>query len=213
MEEVLQFLCGIRPLSAECLAYLRRVVKEREVKKDDVILKIGDVNDKLYFIGAGALHCFYYVKAKPVSDWFFWKGEIVVSIGSFYDQVPSEDCIVALEASALFYITREQYDYLNATFLEFNYVARVLLEKYLKIFNGHARFIRKHPAAERYQLVLLKKPELVHRVSVAALATWLGIEPNSLSRIREELNKKNSIEKGTKKGRNGLKKGHNRGLK
>lgn len=187
MEEVLQFINSIRPLSQACIDYLRRIIKKQEAKKGDVVLKIGDVDENLYFIKTGALHCFYYVGKKPVSDWFFWDGEIVVSIGSFYDQVPSEDCIVALKASSLFYITKEEYDYLNETFLEFNYVARVLLEKYLKIFNGHSRFIRKHPAAERYQMVLARNPELVYRVSVTALATWLGIAPDTLSRIRGAL--------------------------
>src|SRR5580700_3205065 len=163
MEEILQFLCIIYPLSPECLAYLRTVVKKRSVKRDEAILNIGETNRHLYFIKTGALHCYYYVKDKPVSDWFFWENETVVSIGSFYDQVPSEDCIVALEDSELFYITKNDYDYICRTFLEFNFIARVLLEKYLKVFHWHARLIRKHEASERYQLVLAKNPELVER--------------------------------------------------
>lgn len=184
MEEVLQFLRDIHELSPGCLEYLRDHIQKLEVDKDDILLKIGDVNENLYFIVSGALHCFYYVNGKPVSDWFFFEQEMVVSIGSFYDQVPGEDCIVALEASYLLYITKAQYDYLNKTFIEFNYVARVLLEKYLKIFAEHPRLIRKHPAAERYQLVLIKSPHLVSRVPVAPLASWLAMEPETLSRIR-----------------------------
>lgn len=184
MEEILQFLCIIYPLSPECLAYLRTVVKSRRVKRNEAILNIGETNRHLYFIKTGALHCYYYVKDKPVSDWFFWENETVVSIGSFYDQVPSEDCIVALEDCELYYITKDDYDYINRTFLEFNFIARVLLEKYLKVFHGHARFIRKNPAADRYQLVMSKMPELIQRIPVAPLATWLNMEPETLSRMR-----------------------------
>src|SRR5579872_3270191 len=111
MEEILVFLCQIYPLSPECNNYLRSVARFQKVAKNELILRIGEISRKLYFIKSGALHCFYYVKNKQVSDWFFWENETVVSIGSYYDQVPSEDCIVALEESQLYYITKEHYDY------------------------------------------------------------------------------------------------------
>jgi CRP-like cAMP-binding protein len=91
---------------------------------------------------------------------------------------------VALEDAELYYITKEQYDYINRTYLEFNFIARVLLEKYLKIFHGHSRLIRKHQAPDRYQLVLVNHPEMVLRIPVGPLATWLGMEPETLSRMR-----------------------------
>lgn len=164
--------------------HLRKVTKFRKVDKDDVLLHFGEVDRHLYFIRSGVLHCYYRVREKPVSDWFFWEKEIVVSIGSFYDQTPSEDCIVALEDCELYYITKEDYDLLNRTFLEFNFVARVLLEKYLKVFHYHARFIRKHSAEEKYRMILSKMPELFQRVPVGPLATWLNMEPETLSRMR-----------------------------
>lgn len=188
MEEIFEFLRKIHSLSPACVAYLKDAVKSRRVLKNGVILRIGDVNHHLYFIKTGALHCWYYVKDKEVSDWFFWKNETVVSIGSYYDQVPSEDCIVAMEDSELYYITKDQYDYLCETFLEFNYIARVLLEKYLKVFHGHARLIRKHLAADRYRLVLEKNPAMINRIPVGPLATWLNMEPETLSRMRGKRN-------------------------
>jgi CRP/FNR family transcriptional regulator, anaerobic regulatory protein len=184
MEEIFEFLSLIYPLSPTCIDYLRTVVRSRRVSKNEVILRIGDVNHHLYFIKTGALRCYYMVKDKEVSDWFFWKNETVVSIGSFYDQVPSEDCIVVQEDSELFYITKEQYDYCCNTFLEFNFVARVLLEKYLKLFHSHTRLIRKLPAADRYRLVLEKNPDMINLIPVGPLATWLGMEPETLSRMR-----------------------------
>jgi CRP-like cAMP-binding protein len=185
LDEVVEFLKRIYPrITPECVLYLKKVVKFKRVPKGEVLLKMGEVNRHLYFIRSGALHCYYYVKDRTVSDWFFLEYETVVSIGSFYDQVPSEDYIVALEDSVLLYITKEHYDYLNDTFLEFNYIARVLLEKYLKIFHAHARIIRKTAAADRYQFVLKKMPELVQRIQVGDLATWLNMEPETLSRMR-----------------------------
>jgi signal-transduction protein with cAMP-binding, CBS, and nucleotidyltransferase domain len=184
MEEILEFLSLIYPLSPACRDYIKSVVKHRRVSKNEVVLAIGDVNHNLYFIKKGALHCYYFVKDKEVSDWFFFDNETVVSIGSYYDQVPSEDCIVAMEDSELYYITKEHYDHLCKNFLEFNFIARVLLEKYLKVFHGHARLIRKHNAADRFRLVHEKNPDLINRVQVGPMATWLNMEPETLSRMR-----------------------------
>jgi len=184
MKEILIYLGSIHPLSRRCKAHLERVVERKEFKKGDIILRIGEINENLYFIETGFLHCFYYINGKPVSDWFFWRGEFVVAIGSFYDQVPSEDCIIAMEDCVVYYMSKAEYDYTRRRYLEFGYIASELLAKYLKIFHGHTRFIRKHQVAERYQLLLQRMPDLVNRVPVAALATWLGMEPDTLSKIR-----------------------------
>lgn len=184
MEEIFEFLSLIYPLSPACLDYLRKSVRSRRVSKNEVILAIGDVNHHLYFIKKGALHCYYFVKDKAVSDWFFCENETVVSIGSFYDQLPSEDCIVPLEDSELYYITKDQYDHLCRNFLEFNFIARVLLEKYLKEFHGHARLIRKQGTAERFRLAFERYPALMNWIPVGPMATWLNMEPETLSRLR-----------------------------
>lgn len=186
MDEIIAFLCNIYPLSNECVKYLRKIIKHREVQKNATVLAPGKINRHLFFIKTGALHCYYFVEGKPVSDWFFWESETVVSIGSFYDQVPSEDCIVALEDCELFYITKREYDHLCKKFIEFNFIARVLLEKYLKVFHNHARLIRKHSAAKRYKLVLSQMPEMIQRIPIASLATWLNMEPETLSRTRSQ---------------------------
>lgn len=187
MEEILAFLNQIFPLSPACIEYLASVVQYRAVKKNEVILDFGEVDRNLYFIKKGFLRCYYMVHDKEVSDWFFWNNETVVSIGSFYQQVPSEDRIVAEEAGELYFITKEQYDHAKRTFHEFAYIASELLEKYLETFHDHARILRKYEAVERYQMVLAKYPEMVLRIPLAALASWLNMEPETLSRARAKI--------------------------
>src|SRR5579859_6727585 len=131
MEELLQFLGAIRKLSPECIAYLQKIVRGRKIRKGELLLKIGEVNRHLFFIIKGELHCHYYEGNKHLSDWFFGPGHTVVSIGSFYTQVPSKDYIVANTDCDLLFITKEEYDYLGETFPEFCVIIKILLEKYL----------------------------------------------------------------------------------
>ena len=184
MEEILAFLNEIFPLSPACVAYLLSVVERREVMKGELLLDFGEVSENLYFIKTGMLRCYYMVHGKEVSDWFFWNNETVVSIGSFYFRKPSEDRIVVNEPGEVYYITRDQYEYAKRNFHEFAYIASYLLEKYLVTFHDHVRILRKFDAPERYKLLQAKYPVMELLIPQNELASWLGMEPETLSRIR-----------------------------
>jgi CRP-like cAMP-binding protein len=186
MNDVLKFLCSIYPLTAECQAYLRSIIRKRNIKKGQILLKTGEVCRNLYFIQKGVLRCSYYIKDKEVSDWFFWQGETVVAIDSFYDQAPSEDCIQALEDCELFYISFLELEYLYEHYIEFNYIGRVLTLKYLRVFHEHVRNIRRLSATKRCQILLQKYPGLIDRVDLGHLASWLGMTRETLSRVKSK---------------------------
>jgi len=189
MEQLIFFLNAIAssegwPLSSECLSYLRKIIKKRSIKQDEYLLSAGEVCTNLYFIQKGLLKCYYILRKKEVSDWFFGEGETVVSIDSFYDQVASNDFIQALEDCELFYVTYEEYLHLNKTFIEFNVVGRYLTNKYLRIWHQQARNIRMMTAEERYAFLLDKHPELIMRVPIRDLASYLDMSRETLSRMR-----------------------------
>jgi signal-transduction protein with cAMP-binding, CBS, and nucleotidyltransferase domain len=184
IKEILDFLSLICPLSKKCRSHLNKVIKHKKIRKKEALLKIGEINHYLYFIKKGALKCYYYHNGEAVCAWFFLENETVVSIGSFYTQVPSEDCMEALEDTEVYYIPKEDYDYLKRTYLEFANIACTLLEKYLQVFETHARLIRKQSSFETYQMAMEKMPQLVLRVPGNDLASWLNMDPATLSRKR-----------------------------
>jgi CRP-like cAMP-binding protein len=189
MEELLSFLNAIAKaegweLSAACLARLRVITKTKSLKQDEFLLSAGEICANLYFIKIGLLKCFYIVHGREVSDWFFGELQAVVAVDSFYDQIPSEDFIQALEDCEAFYISFEELDQLYRTFVEFNVVGRVLTNKYLRIWHRQARNIRMLSAEERYQFLLKTQPELINRVPVRDLASYLDMTRETLSRMR-----------------------------
>jgi len=193
MEQLLSFLNSIAssegwPLSSKCLLYLRKIIKTKSIKEGEYLLRAGETCTNLYFIQKGLLKCYYILHGREVSDWFFGEGETVVAIDSFYDQVPSNDFIQALEDCVLFYITHEEYLHLNRTYVEFNVIGRVLTNKYLRIWHQQARNIRMLSADERYAFLLKHQPELIMRVPIRDLASYLDMTRETLSRMRGRLN-------------------------
>ena len=138
----------------------------------------------ILIIHKGLLKCYYLLDGTPVSDWFFGEMETIVSIDSFYDQVPSKDFIQALENTDLFYITYDDLENLYRNFIEFNVIGRILTNKYLRIWHRQAQNIRMLTAEERYAFLLANQPELINRVPVRDLASYLDMSRETLSRMR-----------------------------
>lgn len=93
MEKVIAYLDQIAtaegdPLSEACKRWLLDNMEFMSLDTSDFLLLAGDVCRNLYFIVEGLLKCFYIVDDVEVPDWFFGASEAVVSIDSFYDQIP-----------------------------------------------------------------------------------------------------------------------------
>ena len=189
MEQAIDFLNQIaigegHPLTPACLAYLRKTIKTKAVKKDEHLLIEGQVCENLYFIKSGLLKCYYMLRAKQVCDWFFAEMETVVAVNSFYEQIPSKDFIQALEDCLLFYMTFDELNYLYRNFVEFNAVRAVLTHKYFRVWHRQARNLRRLSKEQRYRILMETQPDLINRVPVKDLASFLDMSRETLSRMR-----------------------------
>ena len=189
MEEVISFLNEIakaegRKLSPKCISHLKKIIKKTSLRQEEHLLVAGELCENLYFIQKGLLKCYYILHGKQVCDWFFGEMETVVAVDSFYDQVPSTDYIQALEDCELLYITFDELTFLYRNFVEFNAVGRVLTHKYFRIWHRQARNIRMLSSEERYRLLMDTQPELINRVPVRDLASYLDMNKDTLSRMR-----------------------------
>lgn len=184
MEEVLKLLGKYRNLSTDCLADLDRLTKSKKFRRGEIILKPREIHRHLYFIKTGALHCYSYIGDKLVSDWFYWESHLAVSISSFYDRKRSEQYIVPLKTTEVYYITRDGYEYLCKKHGEFADIARQLLQKYFVLTHEHGKLLQGHTAEQKYKWVMDNMPEMLKRIPLKLVASWLDMTPVHLSRIR-----------------------------
>ena len=184
MEELLNNLSLIHPLSQGVIEYLSNHLKTRILHKKDFLLKIGHVCEDIYFIDQGLIRCFYLVDDKEVSSWFMKEGDVIISVESFFQQAVSKESIQALEECTVYYITYQELQYTYRTFPEFNAVGRVLTERYYTLSEQRLYSIRGHKAQERFNFLRDNYPELILRVPSKYLASYLGITDVHFSNMK-----------------------------
>ena len=187
MEELLQYLNSIHSLSEDLLAYLTTHLKTKHLDKKEYLLKKGHTSRDICFIGQGMLRCFYLIDDKEVSSWFMKEGDVIVSVESFFNQSPSYEAIQALEECTLYYITYDELQFIFRNFMEFNFIGRVLIEKYYTLSERRLYSLRMQKAQDRYKYLMDHHPELILRVPSKHLASYLGIAEPTLSTIKSSL--------------------------
>lgn len=184
MQELLQFLNSIHTLSEDLQNYLFTHLVELEFPKKHFLLKQGHICYNIYFVKRGLLRCFYIKDDKEVSSWFMAEGDVITSVESFFSQTVSYESIQTLEDCILYYISYKDLQYVYQTFPEFNFVGRVLTEKYYRLSEQRLYSLRMQRASEKYHYLLEYFPQLILRVPSKYLASYLGITEETLSRIR-----------------------------
>lgn len=184
MEALLYFLSTIHELSDGLKNYLFEILKTKELKKKDFLLKAGHVCRNVCFIETGLLRCFYTKGDAEVSSWFMKEGDVIISIESFYQQKQSYESIQAIEDSLIYFISYEELNYIYKNFPEFNFIGRVLTEKYYTLWAQQLYALRMQQASERYRWLMDHHAELILRVPAKYIASYLGIDETTLSKIK-----------------------------
>jgi CRP-like cAMP-binding protein len=184
MDQLIAILNSIHELNPDTIEYLYKNLKRIELPKKHFVLTQGHICENIYFVEKGLLRCYYKKFGKEISSWFMQEGDIIVSVVSFFNQIESSENIQAIEDSVLYYVSYKELQFLYNNFQEFNFVGRILTEKYYQLSEQRLYSIRMQRAHDRYHLLLEQFPHFILRVPSKYLASYLGITEETLSRIR-----------------------------
>ncbi|SDP73980.1 cAMP-binding domain of CRP or a regulatory subunit of cAMP-dependent protein kinases [Mucilaginibacter sp. OK268] len=163
-----------------------------EVPAKTILLHEGDVSKKAWYIEKGCLRVWFNNKGKDVTFQFFFEQEGVSSIESFRKGIPSLVTLETIEPCILYWIHKKDYENLMKELNEIpefrNQLAGVMLDRQLNYMNHFMSFIKYTPK-ERYLTLLKEKPHIIKRIPQHYIASYLGITPVSLSRIRNAVTK------------------------
>jgi CRP-like cAMP-binding protein len=183
MDQLLQFLDSIFPLSPELREHLNRILKTRIFPKKAFLLKAGHISRNIYFIEKGLVRCFYMLGEKDISSWFMKEGDVIVSVDSFFGHIKSSENIQTLEETIAHYISSEELEEIYNRFIYFNIHGRKILTHYYRLSEQRTISMRSLKAKERYVYLLSQSPELLQRVPRKYLASYVGVAEATFSHI------------------------------
>ncbi|MGB1242683.1 MAG: Crp/Fnr family transcriptional regulator [Chitinophagales bacterium] len=162
-------------------------LSEKRLKSGDFFLREGKICRSIAFIEEGLLRLYYLNDGKEITNCFCRKHSITCSYTSLITQQASETSIQAIEPSKLIVLSYESVQKFYQEDLFWQQVSRLASENEYIVTESHNRFLRDLSATERYLQILENDSELLQRVPLNYLSTYLQIAPETLSRIRKKV--------------------------
>lgn len=180
--EIKKALWKIHYFSEEQLSLFTDKIIFNNLKKKDFLIKENQVSDCLTFILAGSFRFYKKLNDGELTINFFVENNWIADLESLLTQQPSKNYIEAIEDSAIASITLRDIHMLMDTHPCFRMLNTLLSD--LTISTSYIATINLKSPDERYKALLLKHPEWINRFPQMQIASYLGMTPETLSRVR-----------------------------
>lgn len=182
--DLLRFIALHCQLDEEARTAMNSVIREKVYKKGDKIIREGTVCNKIFFLETGLVKTLFRTDSREYIMRFFSESNVFSVLDSFLEQKPSQYEIVALEDSTVSYIL---YDDLQTLCSKYHHVEtfyrKLLSMAVIEMMNRVGRSLEE-TGIIAYNRFIQNQGHLLQRISLADLASYLGITQVSLSRIR-----------------------------
>ncbi len=159
-------------------------MQRMELPKKHILLKKGKICNFLYFIEKGLARNFFEEDNKELTNDIILEGEILVSFSSFISRKPSLETIELLEDCVLSAIHYDDLQNLYQQFPIMERTGRMIAEHHYNSLAMKSYRLKFSNSSERYQYLFDNKIEIVKRVPIGIIASYLGMSIETLSRIR-----------------------------
>lgn len=157
--------------------------KHEEAGARHILLKEGDISRQVYVIDKGCVRNWFNHDGREISFQFFFEGDVVYSPESFRKNIPSQFTIETIEPVSLRWLSQKDMQLVREDLLLYNEMVERAADKQAEFMRHFFSYLKNTPQ-ERYELLLQQHPEIIRRVPLQHIASYLGITPVSLSRIR-----------------------------
>lgn len=176
------------PVSPEEFDAIRSAFREKKVRKNEFLLHTGERCQHFYFVYKGCIRFFKVSEAGDESTRYFaFEDTFGSTLVSLIEGSASPEHIQAVEPSHLLAIHRDDFYRLVDTSQPFQRVYRMVLENAYITSQQRIYGFQTMTALEKLQWLLERHPQILSRLSSRLVASYLGVSPFTLSRLKAEL--------------------------
>lgn len=177
----------IVPLEPSEDELIRKLFKSTFLKKDAFFLEDGQLNNQIAFIKKGIVRYFVYRNSEESTLEFTSEGEFIGEYQSFRSRTVSIQNIQAVEDCELLAISYTDLQYFFATAKNGNLIGRLIIEHRFNTMITQLLSIYMHTPEQRYIHFMQNYKHINQRIPQYLIASYIGVQPQSLSRIRKRL--------------------------
>ena len=183
-----KFLKARTEIDDKTVSYISSYFKLKKSKRNEFLLKEGEICKHFYFVNKGCIRLFNINKdGEEGTRYFHFEDAFGTALPSLIDQRPSYEFMQTIEPSELLVINRDDYFHLVDTIPQFSNLYRQILESaYLKSQERIYCF-QSLEALEKVRWVLTNQSKWLTRLSNKMVASYLGLTPQTLSRLKSKL--------------------------
>lgn len=181
---ILAWIKSRYPVSADSLRRIAEMLTEYTFPKRHLLVKEGEARGIAYFIEHGMTRSYWIVDGEEITTSFSTEGSIVFSMDEVYYGRHSEEYVETVEPVDAFAITvTDLKKSVSADIDLANWWSVIHQDEYRRLHRSHKERLTL-PAVERYRAFAEQFPDVCRRARLTDIASYLGITPSTLSRIR-----------------------------
>jgi len=179
------FLTSLAPFDESELNDAGELFTYDLIKKDRFFLKAGHFSDRIGYVKSGMLRFYFESGRKETTTFFASPGTLAVDLHSFLMCIPSKESVEALADTEILYVKRKDLYSLYPGNWKWQQVGRILMEQYFVASEERTTRLQCQSAHKLYEQFIQRHPEVVRVASLSYIASYLGMTPETLSRIRK----------------------------
>ena len=184
---LVELLSQLTPLSENEKMDIEKSFPIKTFEKETFLIREGQISRNAYYVIKGLVREYKLINGEEKTTEFYVEGQPVINFDSIANQTPSTLNFVCAEETIVAVLNTKKEEELYAKYPRFETFCRTGMEKMMGIKQIKlTEFITLKPE-KRYQKLQSERPELLNRVPQYQIASYLGITPEALSRIRNRL--------------------------
>lgn len=162
----------------------------KKIKKKTTLLEIGKVSNEVFYLIKGCIRLYCEKDGEELSTYFFTENMFAGSYDSFLSRKPSKVAIETLEECKVLILTHKGQEKLYEIFPKMNeFIRKAIEQRFILLHDLFISYLLNSPE-ERYLKLQKDRPELIQRIPQRQIASYIGVTPVSLSRIRNRVTRK-----------------------
>lgn len=187
MNKIISSIEATFKVNKDSLEKLTSNLQPVQIAKKTILIEPGKKDENVYFIEKGIARAFNLVDGKEVTSWFSKEGELIYSTNSFYGKTEGyeNEMVQVLEDSLFYYIPIAELENLCFTHTDIANWLRILHQKAFVDMERRLIYRLYMSAEERYKDFVSKNPEMLQRVNLGYIASYLGMSQVTLCALRK----------------------------